>query len=98
MRVALACGCESPTSLATRLSIEDFVLWSRYYDAEPWGAFRDDLRAAANTFLQCGSFGPTDEAPSLIFPYFRSENDLAERIAKHKEASKRALEEIEKRG
>jgi hypothetical protein len=41
----LALGIDHPDGIEERLTTPQVIDWWRYYEAEPWGAARDDLRA-----------------------------------------------------
>jgi hypothetical protein len=49
-----------------------------FFEVEPWGALRDDMRAAANTLWSKG-VDVGGETPDLVFPYFEDTADVAER-------------------
>lgn len=44
--LALQFSCPSVEALQETMSYRDFVGWQMYYNIEPFGAKRDDLRAA----------------------------------------------------
>lgn len=52
---------------------EQFEGWQRYYDQEPWGEIRADMRAMANTLWHV----PGSEV-KLMFPYLPDVADVVE--------------------
>lgn len=73
-----------PDYLLGRLTWQQFEDWNRYYEQEPWGDIRADLRASANTLFAPGS------DHNLIWPYFPDEEEM---WAKHEalEARRKTL-------
>lgn len=55
-RLALALGC-TVRELLQRIDSEELTLWHAYYNLEPWGEERADIRAAivASTTANCFS-------------------------------------------
>jgi hypothetical protein len=60
------------------LTWEQLADWQRYYEQEPWGEIRADMRAAANSLW---SRSCADDSPDLFHPYFSGSdpNELAKR-------------------
>lgn len=54
-----------------------FQEWEAYYDAEPWGEQRADLRGAATIAIWAGMMaGSNKKPPSPFFPYWEEQQQL----------------------
>jgi hypothetical protein len=58
--------------LLDSLSWKQWHGWERFYQQDPWGEWRHDLRAAINTMEAKGS----DAAFNLTWPYIETTHDL----------------------
>jgi hypothetical protein len=54
------------------LTEKQFRGWEKYYDAEPWGEERADLREHVNRITWAGMLaGSNKEPPAPVWPYWR---------------------------
>jgi hypothetical protein len=61
------------------LTASELAGWQRYYDAEPWGGERDDMRAEV---FRVRHLHGDNERLTWQYPYVVEEVPLAERLAK----------------
>ena len=67
---------------------ETFCRWEAYYELEPWGETRGDLRQLALAMnLLAGRLPRGTQIPSLIYPYWpdTGDSDLSAAIAEYHE-------------
>lgn len=64
------------------LTAEQWRGWEKFYEQEPWGDLRQDMRTLAQSLVVTGA----DTDVSLIFPYWDSSEEM---FAKHKELEAR---------
>jgi hypothetical protein len=58
------------------LTVDEFRLWQAYFEVEPWGELRADLRQAAGIAYNKAECLPDDaELPNLQFPYWENEQE-----------------------
>lgn len=81
-RLAALLGVWHPDHLADHLTAAQWCGWEQYYEQDPWGEDRQDLRAAANTLFALGDC----QDIQLMHPYI---TDSAEAYEKHKEMEAR---------
>lgn len=81
-RLCLAMGEIHPRHLQPKLTRSDFLDWLEYWNQEPWGEFRNDLRQEVfRVRLTSGMFGANgNTVPNAVWPYYDSEEDLEEVI------------------
>ena len=73
------------------MTVDEFLDWQAYWELEPWGELRADLRQAAGLAISKAEWLPADaELPEFTYPYWdtaeETQVDLAERqrmIAEH---------------
>lgn len=87
-RLALQWRVPYPDDLIDALTWDQFSRWQQYDAQEPFGEVRADMRAAANS-LFLASHGEADV--ELMHPYWRSAEDLGEKIASAERLKARLL-------
>ena len=69
-RLAAAIGC-AVRELPERIGWDEWVAWRAWWEIEPWGEPRADLRAAAGVTYQLAPYLPRGaELPRLLWPYW----------------------------
>lgn len=84
-------GKAHPDYLLAELDLPQLADWKRFYARRPFGSYRDDLRQFVLLKYFMASQGGGGDLPSTIYPYFASDEELAEML----EAYQRADAEIE---
>ncbi len=89
--------------LQQRIDAREFTEWIAYWNVEPWGEERADLRAGiiAATVANCAPFRKSQRpfAPSEFMPFAKAEaqrqsaKEIEMRLAAYKEAHNMALRE-----
>lgn len=76
-RLAALLGDSEPASLKARTTRESWEIWERFYEQDPWGEVRQDLRMLASLMLQ---WNPRGEV-RMVWPYFVTEEESLEQLA-----------------
>ena len=86
-RLCLAIGVVHPDELLHRITYSQWLGWLAYYNAEPWGELRADLRGLVQAqFVNAHRMPPGFELPSPTYPYWEdtSPEGIAAKVADHK--------------
>ena len=87
-RLCLSLGVIHPDLLLPRLTWQQIEDWRTYYDCEPWGEVRADLRLENQRLLSEGRVYETGAPPNAVWPYYEAEkhdlNTLLELITRKK--------------
>lgn len=78
--ITLSLGLPHPDYLLGLLSWQQVEDWRQYYEQEPWGEDRADLRAENQRLIQGGATYPTGAPPNAIWPYYEAEKHDLETI------------------
>lgn len=75
-RLCLALGEKDPEALLDRMSFKTYLKWLAYFNEEPWGEIRADMR---NVVLMRYFHARGDEAdmPSMMWPYWEDTSEEA---------------------
>jgi hypothetical protein len=66
-------GWTHPDDMLEEMTASEFKSWQAYYEKQPWGPHRDDIRQEVfRRRLIASLFGPTEgqETPGALYPYF----------------------------
>lgn len=75
-----------------RLSAKEFSEWLAYFQLEPWGEYRDDLRMGVLTVRVANALRSKDSQPTTLKDYiFRFDEDPEEKTEAEKQSQVEAL-------
>lgn len=76
LRVAGLIGC-TLAELPQRIGWDEWLIWEAWYDLEPWGEWRADLRQSVAIAYQLAPYLPAGrELPAVVWPYYETEEEL----------------------
>ncbi len=70
MRLCLVLGCSGVDELWRVLTWREWIEWQDFYELEPWGELRADLRQVALAVTLLGAFAGSCNLPEPTYPYF----------------------------
>jgi hypothetical protein len=77
--------------LPDRVPWEEWCEWRAWYEIEPWGEYRADLRQAAAVSYQLSPYLPSNtELPGLVWPYWDESDHVDVEAIKAAAAEERA--------
>jgi hypothetical protein len=71
-RLCLALGERDPDEFLASISYRTYLRWQDYFDAEPWGEVRADLRNVVLVRMM-NATGETADMPRPVWPYWDEE-------------------------
>lgn len=85
-RLAARLGVVDVEAMVEEMTFEQWARWKRFYDAEPWGPERDDIRFEVLRLRLLGQFSghPAHSLPPFTWPHDRSKEiaEEADKLAK----------------